>query len=156
MGKPKFSLRDCIEEGRAEEDWCLLDNGGEHLYLAERAARFIQRPELAEAIAGSFRQFIDHENLYSIIPLPLIRKLHGVMVKLKEASLPVVNANYELLPTALHLLNTDDEELFDITEDKNGTKIYNFFNCLSSVEVLEDYFQQALELNKEIEYGKYT
>ncbi len=152
MGKPKFSLKN-VRDYKSY----LLDNAGEHLSLAIKVAEFIKHPELAEQLRHiMWYEFTRYKNLYSIIPMPTIKKLHSIMLTLQEAVSPLVNSNYDLLPDAIHLLTNENEVLFSITEPVGGHKVYNFYNCLSRVEALESYFKQAMDLNKEIEYGKYT
>lgn len=152
MGKPKFSLINDTPDSDT-----LLDHAGEALFAAAKVAELVARPDLAQQIRHTIRHgFIDHKNLYSIIPLPVIRELYDVMQQIHDAAHPLVNDDHELLPEALSLINDSNEDVLVVSEDSNGNKIYSLSYGLNQVEILKDYFSEALKQNREIEYGKYT
>jgi hypothetical protein len=149
MSRPKLSLA-------SDDDAHLFDDPSGYLDIAERLAGFFQRPDLAEKIRGSFQRFVSHEDGYDVIPLPLVRELFDALVAIEAASTGYMNGENDLLPAAISQVSAENEDLFEIYENKNGHTIYNGYASLTRARLLRKYFQQALELNKEIEYGNYT
>jgi len=150
MSTPKLSLVDCNEET------CFFDDGGRCLYIARRLAVFFDRPDLADKMKGSYRRFINLEDKYDVIPVPVIRELDDTLAEIEESSTAYMDDEYNVLPGLAARISTEDEDLFEISRNNNGDNVYNLSASLSGVSALKQYFDQALQLNKDIEYGKYT
>jgi hypothetical protein len=150
MSKPKFSLADC------SEDPCFFEDGGPYLDISARLAGLFQRPDLAERIDRAFNQFINRDNEYDVIPLPVIRELYDTLGAIETASGAYLDSHHDLLPEATGRITPDNEDLFEISRTEGGGKVYHAYASIARMKALNYYFQQALERNKEIEYGKYT
>jgi hypothetical protein len=150
MSRPKFSLKN------DEDERSMFEDGGASLWVARRLANFFQRPDLAERLGQCFSRRINHEQQYDVLPLAVIREMRDTMIAIESASAGFIDGDYDLFPEHAGLVNAENESLFEISFSDSGQKVYNVYASIARMRTLKDYFQQALEQHKEIEYGKYT
>jgi hypothetical protein len=150
MSIPKLSLVGCKDEP------CFFDDGGRCLYTARRLAGFFDRPDIADKMKGSYDRFINLEDKYDIIPVPVIRELDDALAEVEESATAYLDAEYNVLPGIAARISAEDEDLFEISQNNKGDNVYNLYASLASVSALKQYFDQALQLNKDIEYGRYS
>ncbi len=134
----------------------MFEDGGTSLWIAMRLANSFQRPDLAEKLDQCFGRRISHEQQYDVLSLPVIREMRDTMIAIESASAAFMDSDYDLFPEAAGLVTAENEGLFEISSSDTGQKVYNVYASIARLRTLKEFFQRALELHKEIEYGKYT